>query len=359
MTRFPEMSPQWPRTRPCKIAFVAEAPADEEVLKGQPLVGPTGRLFDHLLRMAGIDRGECLVTNTIAVQAGPDNDVENFMVNRKARDIAAMEGYDLPAFRKGAFLDPKLVWHLDRLRDEIAACKPNIVVALGGLALWAFTGWSNIMARRGAVCEASMTVPGVKVIPTSHPALLFKKYKLLPAIVRDLIKAKRECEYPEIRYTKREVFVAESPAEIEAWAEENLVPAEWISIDIETIPKFRQITSIAFAPDRYRSLVVPFVDQRKVDRCYWPSAEAECAAWKAVKRVCELPNPKLGQNFDYDFRWLYDRGIGVRNAVQDTRLMHHALFPELPKDLQFLGAMYANEAAWKQYSSAKFEKREG
>jgi hypothetical protein len=31
----------------------------------------------------------------------------------------------------------------------------------------------------------------------------------------------------------------------------------------------------------------------------------------------------------------------------DTMLLHHSMYPELPKSLGFLGSIYTNEAAWK------------
>jgi hypothetical protein len=31
----------------------------------------------------------------------------------------------------------------------------------------------------------------------------------------------------------------------------------------------------------------------------------------------------------------------------DTMLLHHAMYPELPKSLGFLGSIYTNESAWK------------
>ncbi len=357
--------PQWPHSRPCKIAWVAEAPGDEEIAgnkkhpDGAPLIGPSGHNFDTALRMAGINRSAGLVTNVFNVQL-PDNDVFNWCLDTKSMEVQKKEErYDLPAIARGKWLDMKYAGHLDRLKEEIEACEPNLIVALGGTALWAFTGFSNIKQRRGAICEATMTCPGVKVLPAPHPAAMLYDYSVLHVLVKDFLKAKRECEFPDIRYTPRKIFVAESGKDINLFALAHLHDAEWISIDIETYPTMKQITCISFSPDEKIALVIPFVDLRKPDRSYWKTAEEEVEAWQYVRAICALPNPKLGQNFDYDFKWLYDMGIPVRNALHDTRLMHHALYPELPKDLGFLGSIYAqSEAAWKTYRPMKSEKRE-
>jgi hypothetical protein len=50
----------------------------------------------------------------------------------------------------------------------------------------------------------------------------------------------------------------------------------------------------------------------------------------------------------YDLHHLWrNYGISVRNAEEDTMLLHHALQPESPKGLDFLGSVYTDEAAWK------------
>jgi uracil-DNA glycosylase len=48
-----------------KIMLVGEQPGDEEDVKGQPFVGPAGRLLDRTLHGAGIDRRHVNVTNAV------------------------------------------------------------------------------------------------------------------------------------------------------------------------------------------------------------------------------------------------------------------------------------------------------
>ena len=40
-------------------------------------------------------------------------------------------------------------------------------------------------------------------------------------------------------------------------------------------------------------------------------------------------------------------GYAVRNAAEDTMLLHHAIHPEMRKGLGFLGSLYTSEPAWK------------
>ncbi len=332
-----------------KMLLVGEAPGDEEVFRGKPFVGPSGKLLDSLLRVTGIDRETIGVTNVFDVQL-PGNSIAGWC--GQAAERAGWTEYRIPPLDRAMNLRPEHGHYLERLAQEIAALRPNVVVALGGSAMWALTGElsSEITKRRGAVTTCSLPgCAGVKVLPTFHPAFVLRSYKAFPIVAADLIKAKGEAEFPEVRSTYRALWVEPTLADLATFKARYLDPATLISIDIETIPKFRQITCVGFAPSPGVAISVPFVDWRRPNRCYWATADEEAQAWAWVKAVCEGPAAKLGQNFTYDFQWLWTQGIFVRNYVHDTRLMHHVLYPELPKDLGFMGSMYAREGAWKTF----------
>ena len=332
-----------------KMLFVGEAPGDEEVRLGRPFVGPSGKLLDSLLRVSGIGREGVAVTNVFDVQL-PGNSLASWC--GQAEERGRWPEYRTPPVDRSMNLRPEHVRHLDRLAQEIVGLRPNIVVALGGTAMWALTGnlSSEITRRRGAVTTCSLPgCAGVKVLPTLDPGFVRKVYKTFTIVARDLIKALGEAEFPEVRTTHRALWVEPTLSDLRTFKERHLDPAALISIDIETIPKFRQITCVGFAPSAGVAISVPFVDWRRPNRCYWSTADEEAQAWAWVKEVCEGPAAKLGQNFTYDFQWLWTQGIAVRNYIHDTRLMHHALYPELPKDLGFMGSKYAREGAWKTF----------
>ena len=48
-----------------RIVFVGEQPGDQEDRKGEPFVGPAGKLLDRALGDAGIDRRDAYVTNAV------------------------------------------------------------------------------------------------------------------------------------------------------------------------------------------------------------------------------------------------------------------------------------------------------
>jgi DNA polymerase I-like protein with 3'-5' exonuclease and polymerase domains len=66
-----------------------------------------------------------------------------------------------------------------------------------------------------------------------------------------------------------------------------------------------------------------------------------------VQALLESEIPKVFQNGMFDINYLTRAGIYVRNCAHDTMLLHHVLYPELPKGLGFLGSIYSNESAWK------------
>jgi len=326
-----------PRTIPCPLAFVGEAPGEDEVL-GQPprpLIGPSGKVHDAMLRTAGLDRGDFYHGNVFEEKAD-DNDVSTWL-----RD---------PAIFRPA---------LKRLRAEMLKVQPTVIVPLGGTALWAFTNSDAISQARGAVALATDVVPGVKLLPTWHPAHVMRQWKFFSVVVGDYIKAAEEAKVgPEIIYPHRELLLVPTLAEIEAYMP-SLFASDLLSVDIET--GWGQITCIGFAPDSTRAICIPFFDRRQPNRSYWGSVEKEVRAWQLVKRVMECDAPKLGQNFGaYDAYWLLEKmGIRSMNLLHDTRLIHHALYPELPKDLAFLGASYTQQGPWKTMRQQKAtEKRD-
>lgn len=355
--------PFTPPTKPfCGIAFVGEAPGDVEVARGKPMVGPSGRILTQACQIAGIDRETCWVGNVFDEQL-PDNDVESWCSG--LAESRTWGGHPLPPswlplppISRGHFLRPEYHYHLARLEKELKALKPTVIIPLGGTALWAFNGVSNISKHRGAVAEASMTCMGAKLIPTFHPAAILHMYKYFTVMVFDLLKAKEEAKTKEITYTLRELWLEPGLDDIRAF-KRSVLDAEYLSIDIETLPAFRQITCVGFADSIERALTIPFTDKRQPDNSYWRSVEEEVEAWKLVAELCGLAMPKIGQNFTYDIQWLLAKaGIRVKNYLHDTRLMHHALYSELPKDLGFLGSCYAREKSWKMYRSDKAEKKD-
>jgi uracil-DNA glycosylase len=337
--------PQYPQHFPTRIAFIGEAPSHEEIEKGAPLVGPSGRIFNSMLRTANLDRSEFLITNVFSEKI-PDNNIANWC---SPKDVAHAGGYDdLPPIGPAGYLKPEYRFHLDNLASVIADTKPTVIVPMGSIALWAFTGSTAISANRGSILPASKIAPARKLVPTYHPSFVIKQWKFFTVVVADFIKAYRESEFSEIRLPKKEFLIEPTFEELDYYYP-RLVSSDLLSVDIET--GWGQITNIGFAPSAGFAVNIPFVDLRRPDKSYFRSSHDEARALRYVKSILEHPVPKLGQNFGgYDFYWLLDKyGMAPRNFIHDTRLLHHALYPELPKDLEFMGASYTQQGAWKSW----------
>jgi DNA polymerase len=323
------------------LAIVGEAYGEKEEAEGRPFVGPTGFHLDNMLSNAGIKRSECWVTNVFNRRPRA-NQISAFCGPRES----SVRGY--PALTSGKYVKGELQGELDRLRKEIRKFQPYLILALGNTACWAFLGRTAIGRMRGITTISTHLVPGIKVLPTYHPAAIFKQWSLRPIVQMDIIKAAREMAFPEIRRPKREIWIQPTLEDIREFKRRYLDDAQRIAVDIET--SGRQITCIGFAPRRDLALVVPFFDSRRDGRNYWPTLSIEREVWEVVASIVEdRGTQKIFQNGLYDIAFLLrSYGIRVYNAVEDTMLLHHALQPESLKSLEFLGSVYTDEGAWKQ-----------
>lgn len=336
-------TPSLGQTSVTNIAIVGEAYGEQEERARAPFVGASGYELSRMLEEAGIRRADCFLTNVFNLRP-EGNNVESFCVPKD--NVAALK--DMPPLKAGKYFHQSLRSELVRLYRELSEVRPNVTIALGNTASWALMHNTGISKIRGTVAE-SVTGHG-KVVPTYHPAAVLRDWSLRPVTVLDLAKARRESFFPEIRRPKTWVYIEPSLADMEAFFNEHLATARFISFDIET--NGDQITCIGFAPSTEIALVIPFVDNRVVDDqnkgSYWRSLRDEATAWQFVRRVLDLPCPKFGQNTLYDIHFLWrSYGITVTNYADDTMLLHHALQPESNKGLGFLGSVYTDRSSWK------------
>lgn len=324
------------------IMLVGEAWGEKEEEQGRPFVGASGWLLDQMLNHASLSRADCYVTNVFNLRPKPSNDVKN-LCGTKAEGIPGM-----PQLLAGKYVRKEYLPELDRLYQEVRDVKPNLVVALGATAAWAFLHTSGIKSVRGAIAPSHWAVSQklgrtVKVLPTYHPAMVLRDYSARPVVTADLGKAKREGEFPEVRRPSREIWTEPTIMDLATYERLYIDPAEQLACDIETVGN--QVTCIGFAPTPNSCIVIPFF--RGVNGHYWSSASEEVAAWQYAKRWLET-KPCIFQNGLYDMSFLW-RHCGVATCLdpEDTMLLHHAWQPELEKGLGFLATIYTDECSWK------------
>lgn len=197
--------------------------------------------------------------------------------------------------------------------------------------------------------RATRLAPGVKLVPTLHPEHVQMDWRMLTVVVADVVRAAREATNRStiLHRGVRELWIEPTLDDLDLWWRERGSKSARLAVDIETMRG--QIDCIGIASDAVSAICVPFVDWRQSNRSYWPTAEHELKALDWLARVLDSDIVKVCQNGTFDtYVMLTELGLRVRNYAHDTRLMHHALYCELPKSLAFLGSCYARPpGAWK------------
>lgn len=256
-----------------------------------------------------------------------------------------IRGYS--ALVKAKYVRREYIPELERLGDEIDAINPNLIIALGNTPLWALTSKTGISKLRGTTFLSTHVVAGYKLLPTYHPAAVLRQWELRPTVIIDLMKAKRESEYADIRRPRRSIWIEPTIQDIKNFFRKYIDGCENLSVDIET--SGNRITCIGFAPSKEIALVIPFDDARRKGRSYWINQEDEVASWRLIRDILEDKRiKKTFQNGLYDIAFLLrSMNIRVRGATHDTMLLQHAQQPEALKGLGYLGSIYTDEGPWK------------
>ena len=131
--------------------LVGEQPGDKEDLAGKPFVGPAGQMLDRALEEAGIDRAKVYVTNAVKHF--------KFVPRGKIRLHQKPNTPEIKACRH---------WY----ERELAAIKPDLVVAMGATAAQSVFGKiTPINKNRGRLIDLE---DGTKALVTVHPSYLLR-----------------------------------------------------------------------------------------------------------------------------------------------------------------------------------------
>lgn len=319
------------------IMIVGEYWNEVEEREGHPFVGPGAGVLWGLMQQAGIARNDCYLTHAIN-QRPAGNRLESLCGPKSE----AVPNYR--ALAQGKYIHRDYLPELERLTAEIERVRPNIIIALGNLALWALCKKSGIKRYRGSPL---LTHDGAfKVIPTWSPASVLRQWELRIIALADFVKARTESAFSALRRPARFIYMEPTIADIEEFYHKYLVPSPFLSCDIET--KSKTITEVGYATaDGKRAIVIPFYSRLAFDGNYWSTLAEERQAWRWVRRI-NAEKPVIGQNFAYDMNYFWRTvGIPCPKFLGDTMLLHHSLQPELEKGLGFLGSIYTNEPSWK------------
>jgi DNA polymerase len=154
--------------RTAVLMLVGEQPGDVEDERGEPFVGPAGRVLDRALLAAAIERDEVYLTNA----------VKHFHFRR--------------AGKRRLHQTPRVA-HVNACRPwviaEIGVVRPQVVVCMGATATRSILGTDvKVMRDRGAVLERD-TAPG-RFVVTIHPSAVLRaedrRAEVFDGLVADL-----------------------------------------------------------------------------------------------------------------------------------------------------------------------------
>ena len=148
-----------------KIMFIGEGPGEQEDLKGEPFVGPAGKLLDTMLYLIGLNRSKVYIANIVKCRPPHNRDPKPEEENACAE------------------------W----LERQIALIDPAIIVCLGRIAAkWLISEDFRITQEHGQWFDLG----GRRIIATYHPSALLRDESKLPDAFSD---------FREIRAALREI----------------------------------------------------------------------------------------------------------------------------------------------------------
>ena len=139
------------------ILFVGEGPGEQEDLRGEPFVGPAGKLLDDMLSIIDLFRGEnCYICNIVKCRPPHNRDPLE-------TEQDACIGY---------------------LRSQVALVKPKIIVCLGRIAAkWLIDPDYRITRQHGQWVEKG----GFWMTAIYHPSALLRDVTKRPETFDDLL----------------------------------------------------------------------------------------------------------------------------------------------------------------------------
>ena len=143
--------------RHADILFIGEGPGEQEDLKGEPFVGPAGKLLDDMLSIIDLDRNSnCYIANI--VKCRPPGNRDPLQTEQDAC--------------------------IDYLRNQVALIKPKIIVCLGKVAACRIIREDfRITREHGLWTEKN----GIWMTAIYHPSALLRDVSKRPETFRDLL----------------------------------------------------------------------------------------------------------------------------------------------------------------------------
>ena len=319
--------------RNATLALVGEQPGKSEIMHRppKPFVGMAGKGLDECLAISKVIRNNIYLTNVIKDLDKP----LKYYIDISSRGVVTV----LPEGQQ----------YINELKDELLSM-PNLncVVPLGNIALYALTARIGITKWRGSVFESTL-VPGLKVVPTFHPATFMPpKFNYLnkPLICDDLGRALEQSKFKELRTTPRNIITKptfDESVQVLNNIYEMGLRGQAIAVDIEIINKELNCISLGWSP--VDAISIPFVDK---DGDYF-TVEQEHKIMLLIAHIIEHNTiANSGANFIFDMQFLFHKyGIIPRGTLHCTQTAQKISFPDFGAGLDFVTTMHTDVPYYK------------
>lgn len=315
--------------REAKLACVGEQPGKQEVIHGKPFVGPAGQELDACFRTAGIARSEIYLTNVI-------KDLDNhlkYYINIPPRATSSIQ------------ISSEGREYIRELKTELEYVRPNVVVAVGSVALYALTERRGIYKWRGSVISSTL-VPGLKVIPCLHPSTILPKppenpkgiYLNKHLIAFDLVKAKEHSGFPEVPDPKHNIVIEPTYDQTLEFLMHISVNAKGkvVDFDVEVVNEELFCFAFSFGP---HTMCIPLVKGHD----YW-SIEQESDVMQLTGRILEDPEISIrGQFIEFDIAFMLKKfGIRTSGEIHSTSVAQRLTMTDYPIGLDFISSIHTD-----------------
>jgi uracil-DNA glycosylase len=332
------MTTPWEVGNPeAKILFLAEAPSFMEMKLGEPLVGPSGDVFNNCLHTAGLARSQAYILNVWPFQVWKNEKSGDFYIYKSNRGPMDM----LWHHNKG-FTDLGRE-HAAETLAKIDRCGANVIVTMGAQAFeLMIDSRLPIMKWRGSILTA---FNGRKMIPTVHPAAtLHGVYTWRYLIINDFEKAKRQMGFSEVRLPQRNIIIKPGFKDVMEYFDYVERQPEFAT-DLEAMN--HQVHCFCLAPSASECMVIPLVWEGQEP--YW-TIDEETEIWLRYAQLMGNESiGKINQNIlGFDIPFLLDRNnIFTRGPIRDTMIAQHIMYPNFNKGLDFITSVHTDEPYYK------------
>lgn len=304
------------------VMLVGDYPTAKEYEDGKALIGGSSDLLSRLLSSVGV-----------SFQASWKTSFYKIPINGYASPNKKIQNEALKQVNNAAN------WH-EIIEREIKSVRPNVIIALGELAMRGLTDQTKINLRAGSWYPLSPKFhieEPMRVLPIVSPRDIYADWKQFTLAKSDLSKIKPYLAYRKPITEDYKLYIIRNHKALEEFFRRN-AKEPFVCFDIETYRNI--ITCIGFAFTEAEAVSVPLHDKS--------IAPIERAMlWRSIWELLNSKFPKVNQNIKFDWMRLQQHGFIVNNIIGDTMIRASTLYPEFPKGLDFLTRIYTDIGYYK------------